>query len=526
MFKKIVSSNNFRGFSQWYGKVFYTFLYHKKTLFFLILPFLMIVHSLVFAQGADERITITTYYPSPAGVYNQLQTNSLGVGDNDGDGKLDSGDVPITPGDVWIKGKVGIGTTNPLQTIDIPTGGAYGYNGKKIAYGNTNLFNYFFGGDAGNPTMTGLSNTAVGARTLQSNTTGYFNTAIGDRSLQSSTRGYLNTAVGKDSLGNNTIGYQNTAVGIALLHNTTGYENTAVGASSLFNSLGGRSNTAIGMESLSNNTAGSYNTASGYQAGLSITTGNSNTFLGSSAGYNASQKPNAINSMALGAGAYTTADNQVVIGNTSVTQTLLHGNVGIKTVNPTSLLDVGSSVDLGGPSYVKVNAAANQIAGFSVAEGGTNLWYLYRPNDGTQDLRLNNGPGDVLVVKRATGNVGIGTMTPGTYKIYINGTGKLNAASWDYSSDRRLKENISSIQSGLSIIEQLKPVRFDYIKGDKKQAGFIAQDVEKVLPDVITKGEDGMLGMKTESIIPYLVKAIQEQQEEINTLKAKFSAKK
>ncbi|MBU4251861.1 MAG: tail fiber domain-containing protein [Candidatus Omnitrophica bacterium] len=125
-----------------------------------------------------------------------------------------------------------------------------------------------------------------------------------------------------------------------------------------------------------------------------------------------------------------------------------------------------------------------------------------------------------------SGKVGIGTTAPGTYKIYINGTGYLQAAAWVYSSDRRLKENISYIQSGLSIIEQLKPVKFDYIKGDKRQTGFIAQEVEEILPDVITKGEDGMLGMKTESIIPYLVKAIQEQQEEINTLKVKLSTQK
>jgi hypothetical protein len=138
----------------------------------------------------------------------------------------------------------------------------------------------------------------------------------------------------------------------------------------------------------------------------------------------------------------------------------------------------------------------------------------------------SGSPRTTLMFITGGGSVGIGTTNPGAYRIYINGAGYLNAAAWVYSSDRRLKENISPIQSGLSIIEQLKPVRFDYIKGDKKQAGFIAQEVEEVLPDIVTKGEDGMLGMKTESIIPYLVKAIQEQQEEINTLKAKLSINK
>lgn len=62
---------------------------------------------------AQENIAITTYYPSPSGAYNRLQTNTLGVGDNDNDGQLTDNDIPATRGDVWIKGKVGIGTNNP-----------------------------------------------------------------------------------------------------------------------------------------------------------------------------------------------------------------------------------------------------------------------------------------------------------------------------------------------------------------------------------------------------------------------------
>lgn len=74
---------------------------------------------------ADEQLTITTYYPSPYGSYNQLQTNSLGIGDNDNDGSLDSGDVPnpaTDPGGVWIKGSVGIGTIAPAAKLEVQGG--------------------------------------------------------------------------------------------------------------------------------------------------------------------------------------------------------------------------------------------------------------------------------------------------------------------------------------------------------------------------------------------------------------------
>jgi hypothetical protein len=120
-------------------------------------------------------------------------------------------------------------------------------------------------------------------------------------------------------------------------------------------------------------------------------------------------------------------------------------------------------------------------------------------------------------------SVGIGTTNPGTYKCYINGTGFLNAGAWVYSSDLSLKENISRVISGIGIIQQLNPVEFDYINGEKKQVGFIAQEVQKTLPDIVMKGQDGLLGIKVDSIIPYLVKAMQEQQKEIEELKQEIS---
>ena len=100
----------------------------KKILCFFSILFL-VSHPFLFAEKA---LTITTYYPSPYGVYNQLLTNYFGVGNNDGDVGLDSGDVPPTtrpPGEVWILGNTGIGTTNPGYKLDLyvrPTDNAGG----------------------------------------------------------------------------------------------------------------------------------------------------------------------------------------------------------------------------------------------------------------------------------------------------------------------------------------------------------------------------------------------------------------
>jgi len=79
---------------------------------------------LPFAFSQTETIRITTYYPAPMGIYLQLATQTLGVGDTNGNGTIEPGDSPdpsiaAQQGDLWIAGNVGIGTTNPQNTLDV-----------------------------------------------------------------------------------------------------------------------------------------------------------------------------------------------------------------------------------------------------------------------------------------------------------------------------------------------------------------------------------------------------------------------
>lgn len=68
---------------------------------------------------AQEEITITSYYPSPYGMYDSMATDRIGVGDTDGSGGLDSADVPTTSGDAWIDGNVGIGDVAPDGKFEV-----------------------------------------------------------------------------------------------------------------------------------------------------------------------------------------------------------------------------------------------------------------------------------------------------------------------------------------------------------------------------------------------------------------------
>ena len=130
-------------------------------------------------------------------------------------------------------------------------------------------FNTFLGLNAGNFTMTGDNNTAIGNAALASNTSGGLNTATGTGALQHNTTSFSNTATGAG----------------ALYSNTTGNDNTATGANALFNNTEGFRNIAVGGFALRYNTTGSRNVALGYSAGTAIVTGNDNIDI-ANAGFN------------------------------------------------------------------------------------------------------------------------------------------------------------------------------------------------------------------------------------------------
>ena len=124
----------------------------------------------------------------------------------------------------------------------------------------------------------------------------------------------------------------------------------------------------------------------------------------------------------------------------------------------------------------------------------------------------------------------------GAYRFYVDMAGTIHATSTSISaiSDSTLKTNIKPLETGLTQILALQPRRFDWLNGDGTNvAGFISQEVEQVLPDLVNSAkysvdENGeavnKLFLKMGDMIPTLVKAIQELKAELDTLKAKVGA--
>jgi hypothetical protein len=101
------------------------------------------------------------------------------------------------------------------------------------------------------------------------------------------------------------------------------------------------------------------------------------------------------------------------------------------------------------------------------------------------------------------------------FTVSSNGTGYLGASSWSYLSDQTQKNNIIYMADAtdfdaLSVVGQLKPATFNYNNGAQNEAGFIAQDLQTVLPNLVVQNSNGLLSLKTDDLIPYTVAAIQE----------------
>ena len=136
--------------------------------------------------------------------------------------------------------------------------------------------------------------------------------------------------------------------------------------------------------------------------------------------------------------------------------------------------------------------------------------------------RLTTEAGGCVV----TGALGIGTTSVGATSGEVRATNEITAY---YSSDERLKENITTIEDALEKVNSIRGVEFDW-KADhiksrggedgyfvrKHDVGILAQDVKKVCPEVVAEKEDGTLGVKYEKLIGLLVQAINELSAKVN----------
>jgi len=349
-----------------------------------------------------------------------------------------------------------------------------GYPGGNTAEGQKALFSL----------TTGGFNTAVGWLSLETNTTGQFNTGVGAGTLALNT-GDENTASGTGALLLNTTGTSNTANGaLALFHNTVGIQNTASGGTALFSNTTGDNNTAIGISALFTNATGSANTASGYKALISNTTGNENTAMGASALFS---NTTADQNTAIGTSALTS--NTTGAHNTATGYQALMNNINGVDNTATGLGALAANTTGAANTAVGAGALQNNTTGDeNVALGtvaGVNA-------TGSFNVYIGAGENGVAGESNACYIASIFNQTSANgVPVLINSNDKLGTMT----SSRRFKQEIKPINGASEALFALKPVTFRYKKeidpAGTSQFGLVAEEVEKVNPDLIVRDKQG-----------------------------------
>jgi Chaperone of endosialidase len=237
---------------------------------------------------------------------------------------------------------------------------------------------------------------------------------------------------------------ENTVLGDdALINNTFSFGNTAIGSSALANSTIGVDNTAVGFGALANNTSGNTNTAIGAGALESSASGDGNTATGNAALF--------VN---------TTGKNNTAIGRLALGQ------------NMTGSTNIGLGIG----------------AGYAITTGSNNIDIANPGKDGeSSTIRIGR-----VEDHTATFIAGIaGATVPTGVAVIINANGHLGTTT----SSERFKDAIKPMDEASEAILALKPVTFRYRHGldaaGIPQFGLVAEEVEKVNPDLVARDEQG-----------------------------------
>jgi hypothetical protein len=357
------------------------------------------------------------------------------------------------------------GATGPTGATGSP--GTNGTNGTNGATGPTGAT-----GDQGVAGATGATGPA-GTPDPNEGDRGYFNTSEGFQAL-------LNVV--PPDFHNPILGTSDTATGYqALFNNTTGYENTANGSVALYSNTAGFENVADGVGALYNNTTGQDNTASGYQA-LFSNTGPGGKLHERDASFNVANGHQALHSNTTGHD--NTANGFAALFNniTGFGNIALGGGAGSSLTTENQNIDIGSAGVAGESNAIRIGDPAAQNATFIAGINGTAV-------SGTSVVVDANGQLGVLV------------------------------------SSQRFKDKITPMDKASETILSLNPVTFRYKPEiDPKaipQFGLIAEEVEKVNPDLVARDAEGKaFTVRYEAVNAMLLNEFLKQYRKVKELEA------
>jgi hypothetical protein len=275
-------------------------------------------------------------------------------------------------------------------------------------------------------------------------------------------------------------GSQNVFAGLSTgQSNTTGAANSFFGSAAGFSNISGSSNSFYGASAGRVTTSGGDNSFFGSYAGQANTTNSENSFFGSVAGF------------------YSTGRNNSFFGKSA--------GYGNTTGGYNAFFGTGAG-------DTNTTGSNNTVIGTYADVEDTNLTYATAIGAGT--------------IVKDSNTIALGR-TDGSDKVVINGIAVggylnicLNLDNYisSCSSSLRYKTNITPFSFGLNVVNQLRPISFDWTKGGMKDVGFGAEDVARINPLFVTYNKAGEVeGVKYDRLSVAFVNAFKEQQAQIET---------
>ncbi len=430
---------------------------------------------------------------------------------------------------------------------------------------STGAYNVGQGYQANYNVSSGSGNIGIGRNANYSTTTSNYQVGVGAFS------NYFSTGIGNVGMGfragyggASNSGSYNVNLGYYSGHDRRGNYNVGIGYYAGYQSGGG---------------TGAYNVSLGALSGY-FNRGSNNTFLGSWAGYNSTGTGTGNVFIGYQAGYNETGSNKLYIDNTTTATPLIWGDFntnqvavnGTMSVNTTTVTS-GAVMEVNGSMYLSrggtrtigvpwANAGGNDLvvqAGGSITSWGSavtggdlilragnanisntanipfgNSVHIYAGDNVFGGIGAANRNGDIIFygghlqpermrMTGANGYFGILTSTP-SFPLHVNGIA--GAALHLTVSDGRFKTDVRPVENPIATVQAMEGVSYNWNREEfpdrnfpeGRSSGFVAQDLQKVVPNAVHKDEEGWYGVSYSELIPYLVEAIKEQQKMIEEL--------
>jgi hypothetical protein len=213
-------------------------------------------------------------------------------------------------------------------------------------------------------------------------------------------------------------------------------------------------------------------------------------------------------------------------------QILNTGNAEFSGQIKTTFSGQSISVVAAGTGSVRMQLQNNSIGNSGVCVesstggdqfGGTTAYAMAIGTYTAKDFFIGTNSAQRLMVTSG-GNILMGTTTDNGERLYVSGAIRATSTI-TANSDIRIKSNITKIENALEKVGQISGYTYNTNYDEKRHGGVIAQEIDKVFPEIVNTGNDGLMGVEYGNISALLIEAIKEQNIKIKNLETLLASK-